>query len=161
MSEQFVFQRTLDAPRQRVWDAYTDVDHLKHWWGPSGMTNIIHAFDLTPGGLHHYSMKTPTGELWWGRWKFEEINPPQRLVFVSSFSDEQGGVTRAPFAKDFPLELRSVITFEEKDGKTVISMTAEPVDANDDERAFFAGMNASMQNGWDGTFKQLEAYLAR
>ena len=73
MAEQFIFQRTLDAPRQRVWDAFTKEEHLKHWWGPSGMENVVHVFDLKPGGLHHYSMKTPTGDTWWGRWIFEEV----------------------------------------------------------------------------------------
>jgi uncharacterized protein YndB with AHSA1/START domain len=125
------------------------------------MKNVVHTFDLRPGGLHHYSMDTPSGETWWGRWLFEEVSPPERLVFISSFSDAQGGVTRAPFAQDFPAELRSTITFEEKDGKTVVTLTGEPLHASEAERRFFEGMNASMQNGWGGTFDALESYLER
>ena len=160
MAEQFIFQRTLDAPRQRVWDAFTKEEHLQHWWGPANMKNVVHTFDLRPGGLHHYSMDTPSGDTWWGRWVFEEVSPPERLVFVSSFSDEKGGVTRAPFAADFPAEVRSTITFEEQDGKTVVTLKGEPLHASEAERRFFEGMNASMQNGWGGTFDALAAYLA-
>jgi uncharacterized protein YndB with AHSA1/START domain len=109
--------------------------------------------------MHHYSMDTPSGDTWWGRWVFEEVTPPERLVFISSFSDERGGVTRAPFAADFPAELRSVITFEEKDGKTVVTLTGGPIGASEAEQAFFEGMNASMQNGWGGTFDLLADYL--
>lgn len=160
MAEQFIFERTLDAPRQRVWDAFTKAEHLQHWWGPAGMKNEVRSLDLTPDGLFHYSMVTPTGETWWGRWRFLEVTPPERLVFVSSFSDAEGGITKAPFPGDFPAEVRSVVTFEDKGGQTLVKMVGEPLNANETERAFFEGMNASMQNGWTGTFDQLIGYLA-
>jgi uncharacterized protein YndB with AHSA1/START domain len=160
MAVEFNFQRTLDAPRQRVWDAFTKEEHLKHWWGPAGMKNVTRKLELRPGGLHHYSMDTPTGETWWGRWVFEEVTPPERLVFISSFSDAEGGVTRAPFAADFPAEVRSVITFEAQGDKTVVTLRGEPIHASEAERKFFEGMHASMQNGWGGTFDGLAKYLA-
>lgn len=159
MAEQFVFQRTLDAPRQRVWDAFTKEEHLQHWWGPAEMKNVIHTFDLRPGGLHHYSMDLPNGDKWWGKWVFEEVMPPERLVFISSFSDAKAGVTRAPFAEDFPAEVRSMITFEEQGGKTVVTLKGEPLHASEAERKFFEGMAASMQNGWGMTFDVLTKYL--
>ena len=51
--------RIFDAPRALVWRAFTDPDHLKHWWGPNGFTCTFHEFDLRPGGAWHFIMHGP------------------------------------------------------------------------------------------------------
>ena len=155
----FTVTRTFNAPRALVWKAFTEAERLAAWFGPKGMPIERCTLDLTPGGLFHYSMKTPGG-LWWGRWRFEEVTAPERLVFVSSFSDEDGGVTKAPFPGDFPKEVRSIIEFIDEGDRTTLSMRGTPVDGTPAERAFFEGMFASMNQGWGGTFEQLEQYLA-
>jgi uncharacterized protein YndB with AHSA1/START domain len=97
----------------------------------------------------------------WGKWVYREILAPQRLVFVSSFSDPNGGVTRHPMAPDWPLQLLSTITFDETaDRKTTVTVTWAPLSASDTEKKAFANNFASMNGGWTGTFEQLEAYLA-
>ena len=92
--------------------------------------------------------------------KHLEAQAPERLVYVSSFSDAEGNTTRAPFAQDFPLEIYNVLTFTEHDGKTVMELGGGPLDASPAELAFYQGMNASMQQGFGATFQQLVAYLA-
>ena len=84
------------------------------------------------------------------------------MVFISSFSDEAGGVTRHPMAPTWPLELLSTFTFEEQpDGKTKVTIRWRPHNATDDERKTFDAGYDSMRQGWGGTLEQLEAYLAK
>ncbi len=66
-TQEFVFTRTFDAPRQDVWDAFTKLKHLTHWWGPRGCSIEIARHDLKPGGLFHYCMKFPDGRAMWAR----------------------------------------------------------------------------------------------
>lgn len=156
---EFVITRTFDAPRELVFDAWTNPEHLNHWWGPASMKVVTNKFELRPGGTHLYSMQS--GETtWWGRWIFREVEPPARLVFISSFSDENGGVTRAPFKSDFPLEVLSTVTFEEHDGRTTLTMRGVPLNANEAEQKTFEDLFASMQHGWGATLDQLAGHLS-
>jgi uncharacterized protein YndB with AHSA1/START domain len=105
----FIISRDFDAPRERVWKAWTRQDHME-WWGPKGVS-IQHAkLDLRPGGVFHYAMRTPDGRDMWGKWVIREIVEPERLVFVNSFSDEAGGLNRHPMKDTWPMELLSTIT---------------------------------------------------
>jgi len=156
---EFVITRNFDAPRTRVWQAWTEVEQLKHWWGPKGFALRSCSMDLRPGGLFHYGMQTPNGQDIWGRWILGEIVAPERLTFVVSFSDERGGVTRNPWASDWPLETLSTLTLAEQAGRTVLTLTGVPVNATDDERRAFEAGFASMRQGWTGTLDQLEAHL--
>ena len=98
----------------------------------------------------------------WGRWVYREIVPPERLSFVSAFSDENGGVTRAPFFDGkWPLETLTTLTFTEHDGKTTLTMLGRPLNATEIERDTFRGNHASMHGGWGATLDQLTAYLGK
>jgi uncharacterized protein YndB with AHSA1/START domain len=155
-----VITRTFDAPRELVFKAWTDREHLMKWWGPKGFEVAHCTNDLRPGGTMHYGLRGPGGAMMWGKWVYREVAPPHRLSFVASFSDEQGGVTRAPFFDVWPLETLSTITFTEQDGKTTVTMRGIPINENDAERAKFKDMHPSMQQGWSGTLDQLAAHLA-
>jgi uncharacterized protein YndB with AHSA1/START domain len=96
----------------------------------------------------------------WGRFVYRDIVAPERLVYISSFSDETAGLTRAPFKDTFPLEILNMLTLHEKDGKTTLTLRGTPLNPTAEERATFIDMFASMQQGFGGTFDQLEAYLA-
>jgi uncharacterized protein YndB with AHSA1/START domain len=161
VGEEFVIVRRFDAPRELVWKVYTEPEHLKHWWGPKGMTMSSCKVDLRPGGLFHYGMKTPDGHEMWGKFVYREIVPPEKLVFVVSFSDAQGGTTRHPMAPTWPLEMLNTITFmQEQDGITKVVFRAVPVNATAEERKTFKEGHKSMQQGFTGTLDQLTAYLA-
>lgn len=158
--EAFVITRVVDAPRSRVWKAWTDAKELKKWWGPKGFEVVSTKVDLKPGGIFHYLLRSPNGQEMWGKFVYREIAPMKKIVFTSSFSNEAGGVERAPFAANFPLEVLNRVEFSERDGKTALRLTGTPFDASDDERAFFRSMFPSMQQGFKGTLDQLETYLA-
>jgi len=155
-----VITRTLNAPRELVFQVWTDANHLAKWWGPTGMSIHVAKLDLRPGGMFHYSMKTPDGHEMWGKFVFNEISPPDKIVFTNSFADPEGNTVRPPFAPNFPLEIQNILTFTEQDGQTILTLTGGPINATEEEVQFFAAMHESMQQGFAGTFNQLEAYLA-
>jgi uncharacterized protein YndB with AHSA1/START domain len=163
MSEPFVFRTTrrLAAPRELVWAAWTEAERLAAWFGPAGTTVEHSTMDLRPGGIYHYGLRGPDGTVYWGRWIIQEIVPPERLVVVSSFSDAEGGVTRHPLGPDWPLETHSTMTLAEEDGTTLLRLEWTPWNATESELAAFADGADGMEQGWGGTFAQLEVYLAR
>src|SRR5262249_53897604 len=103
----------------------------------------------------------PDGLELWGKFEYREIVPPERLVFINSFSDESGATTRHPLNQAWPLELLSTITFEETNGGTAVTVHWGPFEASDAERKTFVEGRASMQQGWGGTLEQLAGYLAK
>jgi uncharacterized protein YndB with AHSA1/START domain len=159
-AREFVVTRVFDAPRTLVFKAWTEPARLARWFGPKGFTMLSCTLDLRPGGVFHYGMQSPDGHAMWGRWVFREVVTPERLAFVASFSDESGGVTRHPFAPDWPAEVLSTLTFAEHDGRTTLTMWGVPVNASDSERKTFEAGSESMQKGWAGTLDQLAGYLA-
>jgi uncharacterized protein YndB with AHSA1/START domain len=156
----FVISRTFNAPRETVFDAFTRPEEMKKWWGPKGFTVISSKMDLRPGGFYHYGMRGPDGSPMWGKFVYREIVRPERIVFVNSFSDEAGGVTRHPMAMDWPLRMLTTFTFEDLGGgKTKLTTTSVAFEATAAEEAVFTANHDSMTQGWTGTLDQLEAYL--
>jgi uncharacterized protein YndB with AHSA1/START domain len=72
--------RIFDAPRDLVWRAFTDPDHLKHWWGPTGFTNTFHSFDFKEGGLWRFTMHGPDGTNYENENRFIKIDWLERIV---------------------------------------------------------------------------------
>jgi uncharacterized protein YndB with AHSA1/START domain len=157
----FTFGRTFDAPRDLMFRIWTEAEHLKNWFGPKGATIIAAKNDLRPGGVFHYGMRMPDGKEIWGKWVYGVVVRPERIEFLNSFSDSEGGLTRHPFSPDWPRELRTKITFTEKNGKTTVTVEWSPLpNATEVERNTFNDARPSMTMGWTGTFEQLESYLA-
>ena len=161
-SPDFVISRVFDAPRDLVWKCFTEAEHASKWWGPKGVTTSVKSLELRPGGMNHYKMTTPDGQVMWGKSVYREIAAPARLVFINSFSDENAGLTRHPLAPSWPQEMMTVITFEEQPGgKTKVTIRWSPHNPTAEEQATFDAGHDSMRGGWTGSFEQLEAYLAK
>ena len=158
--QEFVISRTFKAPRELVFQAWADAERFAQWWGPKGFTLGVASADIRPGGEFLYSMTSAAGQEMWGKFVYHEIEAPDRLVFVNSFSNPKGEIVRAPFSDTWPLEVFNVVTFTEKDGETTVTLRGGPINASAAELAMFAGMFDSMRGGFGGTFDQLEAYLA-
>jgi uncharacterized protein YndB with AHSA1/START domain len=159
-SADFVISRVFDAPRDLVWKAFTEPERMKEWWGPKGFDTIAAKMDFRPGGTYHYGMKAADGTAMWGKFRYREIVPPQRMVLVNSFSDEAGGVTRHPMAPTWPLEMLSTFTFdEEPGGKTKVTIRWQAYNASEEEQKTFDTSHDSMRGGWGGTFDKLADYL--
>jgi uncharacterized protein YndB with AHSA1/START domain len=157
----FVISHRFDAPRPRLWSAWTEPDQLSRWFGPRGVTTTLLRHELRPGGLVHARMERPEGGPIWARFLYREVLAPQRLVWEHSFADERGEVARAPFFDGvWPLRMLTTVTFAEEGAATGVTLTWSPLDATEAERRSFAGNTASMTQGWSGSFATLEAYLA-
>jgi uncharacterized protein YndB with AHSA1/START domain len=159
----FEISRVYDAPRERVWLAWTEAERLKQWWGPAGFTVHTCKVDLRPGGIFLYGMRAADGTEVWGRFKYVEIVAPSRLVCIVSFSDPGGGVTRQPWSPSWPLEMHSSVLFEEQGaGKTRVSVRWTPAEGSSEiERRTFDEGRDSMQQGWTGTLDQLTRQLPK
>jgi uncharacterized protein YndB with AHSA1/START domain len=146
-----------------VWQAWTEPERLAQWWGPKGATIRVAKHELRPGGIFHYAMQFQPGRDIWGRFIYREIAAPERLVFVSSFSDADGGITRPPFPQlgdDWPMEILNTLAFAGRGGRTTLTLRGCPINANEEGRKAYASMIGSMQHGYAGTFDKLAEHLA-
>lgn len=156
----FTIERVFDAPRERVWHAFTDADALAHWFGPAGCRLTVEALDLRPGGQLHYAMHMPDGSTMWGLWTFLSIAAPERLEVIVTFSDAERGLTRHPLQPDWPLRTHSLTTFEDLGAQTRLRLVWSPYQASEIEQRCFDARHDSMRGGWTGTMDQLQAFLA-
>jgi uncharacterized protein YndB with AHSA1/START domain len=131
------------------------------WFGPKGSKIDTATLDFRPGGIFHYSMRTPDGKRMWGKFTYLELATPERILLISSFSDENGGITRHPFSAGWPLEMLTETTFTERGGKTTVTIKWLPFNATAEERQTFNAARGGMSQGWSGTFEQLDEYLTK
>jgi uncharacterized protein YndB with AHSA1/START domain len=160
-SQTFTISREFNAPREKVFEVFSKAEHLAKWWGPVGFEVAVKKLEFRPQGVFHFSMAAPDGSIMWGRFVYREIIAPERIVFVNSFSDENERITRHPEAQDWPAEMLVIINFTEHDGKTLIKLESEAINATAGEIKAFEDGFASMTGGYGGTFDQLETYLAQ
>ncbi|MDX5348310.1 MAG: SRPBCC domain-containing protein [Hymenobacteraceae bacterium] len=160
-TQNLVIEVELDAPRELVFKAWTEAERLAQWWGPKGFQIGIEKLNVEPGGLFHYSMQLGDTPKVWGRFEFVEVKSPEKLVFINAFSDENAGLTRAPFSETWPMEMLNVLTLTEKNGKTHMTLTGCAHNASDEEVKTYADNIPNMEQGFAGTFEQLETYLKK
>lgn len=158
---ELVITRLLDAPKEAVFQAWTEADRLAQWWGPAGFALQIEKLELAPKGIFHYSIALPDGQKMWGRFIYRHIAAPERLIFVSSFSNEEGAITPAPFSVTWPQEILNIITLEVEGDKTLLTLRGCAINATPAAEQTFTDGFASIRRGFAGTFDQLEAYLQK
>ncbi|MBE9607425.1 SRPBCC domain-containing protein [Acetobacteraceae bacterium H6797] len=161
----FVITRLFQAPRPRVWAAWTEPAQLARWFGPKGCATSVLRSELKPGGMLLARMDMPDGDgpmvkSIWGRFVYREIEPPSRLTWVQAFADWKGAITPSPFPGPWPLEWHSTVTFEERGpGATLVTLHQAPLDATEAERLAFIEARESMTGGWSGSFEVLDQVL--
>ncbi|WP_350275204.1 SRPBCC family protein [Kribbella sp. HUAS MG21] len=109
-SREVVISRVIDAPRELVFEAFTDVRHLSRWWGPEGFATTTRSFEFHVGGVWDFAMRGPDGTEYaeWISWT--EIAPPERIALLHGES------------RDDPNAFESVLTFEPDGMATRIEM---------------------------------------
>jgi uncharacterized protein YndB with AHSA1/START domain len=109
---EIVISRVISAPRELVFEAFTEVRHLSQWWGPNGFTTTTRAFEFRVGGAWDFVMHGPDGTDYqeWISWT--EIAPPERIALLHGES------------QDDPNAFESVLTFALDGGTTRIDMRA-------------------------------------
>ena len=122
---EIIITRIFDAPRELVWKAWTEPEHIKHWWGPKDYTAPYCNIDFRVGGVYLFCMRSPEGRDFWSTGIFREIIKLERIVCTDCFADEKGNIVPAShygMSMDFPLEKLWKITFQEQDGATRFSL---------------------------------------
>jgi uncharacterized protein YndB with AHSA1/START domain len=156
----FNFTREFNAPRKRVFNAFSNAEALNAWWGPIETKNSVIKLDFRPGGIFHYRMES-RGQITYGRFLFGKIQPYELLEFTNAFADENAKVVRAPFDILIPFEIFYRLQFTEHNGKTTIAMTGQAVNASPEELEGFRSIELGMQRGFGATFDKLSSYLDR
>lgn len=117
-------ERVFNAPRERVWQAWTNADQLAQWWGPRGWETTVKEFEFKPGGVWLYGMKCVDqnqgkffGQESWGRTTYQEIDEPNSFSFKDEFANPDGSVKA-----DMPVT-QGKLEFIEENGQTRVRST--------------------------------------
>ncbi|MEQ8811471.1 MAG: SRPBCC domain-containing protein [Imperialibacter sp.] len=148
----------FNAPKELVFNAFSTAEALNEWWGPVETKNSAISLDFRPGGVFHFKMDF-NGNVNYARFLFKTIEPYDLLEFSNAFADEQANPIPAPFDVTLPVEIFYRLRFSERNGKTTIDLTGEPINANQAEIDGFVAINESMEQGFGATFDKLGAYL--
>jgi uncharacterized protein YndB with AHSA1/START domain len=139
---ELVITRTFDAPRTVVWAAFTDPKHVPNWQtGPAGTTMPVCEIDLRPGGTWHYVWRNVHGREFTARGTYREVDPPKRLVLVSTNNGE---------------EQTNTTTFTEETGRTHVTVSILFASRTSRDRGI-----PYAKIGTDTNYATLDAYLAR
>jgi uncharacterized protein YndB with AHSA1/START domain len=142
---EIVITRVIAAPRELVFEAFTEVRHLARWWGPDGFTTTTRSFEFRPGGTWDFVMHGPDGTDYqeWVTWS--EIVRPERIALVHGESP------------DDPNAFDSVLTFEPtEEGTRLVMRTVFPTKEVHDE----AVERYHAVEGGQQTLRNLAAYVA-
>ena len=160
MSTPFRISHSFKVSRDTLWAVYTQPEHLCKWFGPQDFTMPAYDMEFRVGGAFLHALQAPDGTQMWGKWEFLGIDAPRRLSLVQHFSDREGGIARHPLSPAWPLRTMATTTFTEEGSGSGLHLEWLPFESTLDETATFDAGHESMQQGWTGTFAQLEAYLA-
>lgn len=139
---ELVLTRLLDAPRELVFRAWTDPEHVSHWWGPTDFTVPSIRMDVWPGGSYRACLRSAEGAEYWVQGTFREIVVSEQLVFSWAWEDDDGKPDH---------ETQVTVTFEDVGGKTLMTFRQavfESVESRDSHEA-----------GWDECLDRLAAWL--
>ena len=144
---EIVLTRVYDAPRDLVFAAWTDPEHVGQWFGPRGFTCAIHEIDVRVGGRWRFDLRGPDGTVYPNRVVYLEIDRPHRIVYDHGTDVD-----------DDPGRFRVTVTFDEQaNGKTVMTVRQlHPTKEQRDQKIGFGAVELGGQ-----TFDKLAEHLAR
>jgi uncharacterized protein YndB with AHSA1/START domain len=146
-TREVTLSRVFDASRERVWEMWTQAEHMAKWWGPKGFTNPVCDLDARPGGKIRIDMMAPDGTVYPMTGTFRDVFAPERLVFMAQAEDQDGNAL---------LESLTTVTFEQQGGKTKVTVHASAVGIAPVAPQMLAGMEA----GWTQSLEKLAAVFA-
>lgn len=153
--------REFNAPRQLVFDAWTQVQHLNQWMFPMpGCTCEFVSAHIVSGGDSLHKITMPDGHEMWLYTKYEEVEPPERLVFLQYFSNPEGDVLPMPHIPNWPKDMLATLQFEElTPNRTKLIFHWEPRNATAEELEVFESTRSDHDKGWGAGMEQLHLYL--
>ena len=148
---ELVIERRLEAPRELVWRAWTEADHLANWCRPEGFTTRVDSHDFREGGFWRYVMIGPDGTEYPSEGTFIEIAPPERVVSTDQFAEDY----TAPDGTVLPTGIIVSLSFADAGETTDVTVRiSHPTVA---ERQNHEQMG--VVTGWNSTLDQLVWYL--
>lgn len=151
-----IIERTFDAPKEKLWQAYADKEKFEAWWGPEGWQTTTKSFDFKPGGRIHYCMKCVDenqgewyGQESWGLMELTSIDEPHGFTATDFFCSADGTTNKEMPAQKFSVE------FIEEDGKTRMINKSISESVEDLEKLVEMGM----VEGFSSQLDKLEVML--
>ena len=146
-----VIRRVFDLPVSKVWQALTEPEGFRKWWGPKGFTCPFSKMEARVGGKYLNCMRGPDGKEFWSTGVVKEFKPGKKLVISDHFSDENGNIKSASddygMPGDWPMDFLITFELEEADSATKLKLRHEgiPEESHDD-----------CVKGWNESFDKLE-----
>lgn len=136
-------KRTFDAPRERVFNAFTNASRLREWFGPPGVAVGEVTFDPRDGGRYRILMKNSKGEDFNVGGVITEFREPERLAYTFRWEEDDPQTERDTFI---------TIDFIARGNQTEMVFTQEgfAAEASRDGHA----------DGWKGSFANLAELVA-
>lgn len=162
-TDRFVINRSFEAPRDLVFEMWTNPQHFSQWLAPTGFTMKMIKSEIKAGETIFYSMSGPNDITMYGKIHYKEIKRPELLLYTQVFCDKDGNISRHPMAPTWPETMLTTILFaEEGPQQSRVTITWEPYgEATTAERETFHNAKAGMTQGWTGSFDKLEEYLLK
>jgi uncharacterized protein YndB with AHSA1/START domain len=145
---EIVITRLINAPRELVYAAWTDPQHVGKWWGPTGFTTTTTERDVRPGGLWRFTMHGPDGTDFPSEVRYLQVAKPERLVYMHG----DGG--DGPNAKIFQV----TVSFEAAEGNKT-QLTLRSVFPTAAARKHVVEVYHAIEGG-NQTLDRLQAFLA-
>jgi uncharacterized protein YndB with AHSA1/START domain len=136
---EIVLTRTFDAPRRLVFKAWTEPQHVRHWYGCTTHALTVCEIDLSVGGAWRYTMRAPDGSLHTMQGRYREIAPPDRLVYTEQY-------VTAGFASG---EALVTVSFAESGGRTTLTSTILHASRADRDAHLASGMESGAAQVYD------------
>lgn len=145
------FVRDFDAPRERVFKAWTEPEQLKQWWGPEGFTVPRCEVDLRPGGAWRIDMQGPDGTIYPNKGIYLEVIVPEKLVTTDDVDVDETAWGDTP-----PPSSTNTMLFEEIDGKTRLTVVTrlQTIEQRD------AMLEMGVEAGWNESLDKLARLFA-
>lgn len=160
--EIFVINRSFEAPIEKLFQMWIEHQHFSKWLPPEGFTMKFFNAEIKAGGETFYSMTSDDGAVtMYGKTKYIEIRKPDLLIYSQKFTDENGNLSRHPFALLWPESMLTTVTLTAEDtNQTRVTIEWEPSgNATREEVAAFVKERGGMTQGWTGSFDKLEDHL--
>lgn len=156
-----IFTREFNAPRQLVFDAWTQVDHLINWMFPQvGFVCEYVTTEIKTGGSTLHKMTAPNGHEMWLFTKYEKVTSPDTIIFRQYNSNADGDILPGHMP-DWPNEMLATVLLEEINGKTKLELIWQPMEVTQAEIDAFEASRSQHVNGWGSGFDQLATYLEK
>ncbi len=156
----FIITREFAAPIDLVWKVWTEEKHLG-WMAPVGFDMKFKKFEFKVGGQCLCKQASTDGMDMWGRWDIRKIEINKRIEFLISVSDKDGNLAEHAMVATWPKQTLSTTLFEEKNGKTIVTLKWTPYEANEEALETFNNSIAGMTQAWNDTFDNLDTYIEK